>query len=183
MPCDLLRHLARRADVNAPADAGVFALRVLAHAHHVDVRRATVRERRRETRQQPHRPEVDVLVEALTDRENQSGRNSIGHSRKSERAEINRVEAREPLEAVLVQHPVLLQVVLASPRQLGERQRGVSALRRRFEHRHPRRNHFLPDAVARNYRDLVHDAHIPGGVKRPSIAVHPPSANRIVPVT
>jgi len=26
-------------------------------------------------------------------------------------------------------------------------------------------------------------AHIPGGVKRPSIAVHPPSAKRIVPVT
>ena len=36
---DLLRHFVRRAAMNAAADAGVLALRVLAHADHVDVRR------------------------------------------------------------------------------------------------------------------------------------------------
>ena len=74
----LLRHLVRRADVDASADAGVLALGVLAHADHVDVARAAVGERRGEPGEQPHRPQVDVLIEPLADGEDQRRRDVIG---------------------------------------------------------------------------------------------------------
>src|SRR5437660_7983463 len=57
----------RRTGVHAAADAGVLAFRVLADADHVDVRRAAVGERRGETRQEPHRTEVHVLIESLAE--------------------------------------------------------------------------------------------------------------------
>ena len=68
----LLGHLVRRAAMDAAADARVLAFGVLAHADHVDVGRAAVRERRGEAGQQPHRPQVDVLIEALAERQDQS---------------------------------------------------------------------------------------------------------------
>ena len=76
----LLGHFVRRADVQAAADAGVLALGVLAHADHVDVGGAAVGERRGDARQQPHRPQVHVLVEALAQRQDQlPDRDVIGH--------------------------------------------------------------------------------------------------------
>ena len=50
----------------------------------------------------------------------------IGHARRADRAEVDGVELREPLEAVLVHHPPMLQVVVAAPRQLGERERDAA---------------------------------------------------------
>ena len=57
----LLGKLVWRARVQPSADAAVLALRVLAHADHVDVRGAAVGQRRGDAGQQPHRPQVDVL--------------------------------------------------------------------------------------------------------------------------
>ena len=56
---------------SAAADAGVLALGVLAHADHVDVGRAASASGDVEAGQQPHRPQVDVLLEALPQRQDQ----------------------------------------------------------------------------------------------------------------
>ena len=53
------------AAAQATADAGVLALRVFAHADHVDLGRALADERARDAWQQAHRAEIDILVEAL----------------------------------------------------------------------------------------------------------------------
>src|SRR3954452_7863656 len=66
---DLLRDLVRGAAVNAAAHARVFTLRVLAHAYHVDIGGAAAGQRRRQTCKQPHRPQIDVLIEPLADSE------------------------------------------------------------------------------------------------------------------
>ena len=113
----LLRHFVRRADVNAAAEARVFAFGVFADAHHVDVRGAAVGERRGQAGQQAHRPQVHVLVEALADRQDQiPDGDVIGHRRRADRAEIDRVERGQPLEPVLVHHPAVPRVVARSPR-------------------------------------------------------------------
>ena len=89
----LLGHLVRRADVHAPAEPGVLPFGVLAHADHVDICRRPVRERRGDTGQEPHRPQVDVLLEALAQRQDQlPDRDVIGHARVANRAEIDRLE-------------------------------------------------------------------------------------------
>src|SRR5205823_6543237 len=59
----------RRTDMHAAADAGVLALRILADADHVDVGWTSVGKRRSETRQEPHRAEVHVLIEPLAERQ------------------------------------------------------------------------------------------------------------------
>jgi hypothetical protein len=72
----------------------------------------------------------------------------VGHAGRAERAEIDGVELRQPLEAVLVQHPLMLQVVLASPRQRCERHGDGAAARRFLDCGDSRRDHFFADAVA-----------------------------------
>ena len=80
----LLGDFVRRADVDAAAEPGVLALGVLAHADHVDVGRRAVRERRRQAGKQPHRPQVDVLLKALAQRQQQiPHRDVIGNRRRS----------------------------------------------------------------------------------------------------
>ena len=76
---------------------------------------AAVRERGGEAGQQPHRPQVDVLIEPLTDAEQQVGGDSIRHGRRADRAEIDRVERREPSHAVLVHHALVLHDSIRSP--------------------------------------------------------------------
>ena len=152
---DLLRDLVRRAAMDAAADARVLALGVLAHAHHVDLRGTAVRERRREPVEEPHRPQVHVLIEPLADREDQRRGNAVGHAGRADRAEVDRVVRRKLLEPVLRHHAAVLQIVIAAPRQLGERNRHVGSVRRPVNRRHPRGNHFFSDAVARNHRDRV----------------------------
>ena len=55
---------------------------------------------------QPHRPQVDVLIEALPDRQDQlPDRDVIRHRRIADRAEVDRVELLQPIEPVVVHHP------------------------------------------------------------------------------
>ena len=102
---------------------------------------------------QPHRPQVHVLLEHLAQRQNHvAGGNVVGHRRRADGAEIDGVELGQLLERVLVEHALMLQVELASPRKVGERQADVAAARHRLERRHARWNHFAADPVARNHR-------------------------------
>jgi len=55
-----------------PADAGIFALGVLADAHHVDLAGALVAQWAGDAAQQLDRPQVDVLVERLADGQQQA---------------------------------------------------------------------------------------------------------------
>ncbi len=150
----LLRDLAIGADVDASADARVLAFGVFADAHHVDVRRAAIGQRRRQSRQQPHRPQVHVLLEALANGENQRRRRAVGNAWRADRAEIDRIERRQALEAVGVHHPAVLFVELAAPGKLGERERHVAAARGGLERGDAGRNDFAADAVAGDDRDL-----------------------------
>ncbi len=50
------------AGVEAAADLGVLPFGILAHDPHVDVAWISIAKRRRYPRQQPHRPQVDVLI-------------------------------------------------------------------------------------------------------------------------
>src|SRR5262249_31069730 len=67
----LFRSLVGRAYVNAAAETRVLALGIFADAHHVDVGAAAVGERRREAGEEPHRPQVDVLLKTLAQRKQQ----------------------------------------------------------------------------------------------------------------
>ena len=57
-----------KANVHPAADSRVLALRVLAHANHVDVARPLVSEWTSHAGKQLDRAQVDVEVEALADR-------------------------------------------------------------------------------------------------------------------
>ena len=150
------RHFVRRADVHAAADARVLALGVLAHADHVDVGRRAVRERRGQAGQQPHRPQVHVLLEALPERQQQIPHGDvIGNCRRSDRAEIDGVERRgrsKPSSSII--RPCL-EVVVAAPGQLGELDGDAGARDRGFDGRKPGGDDFFADAVAGDDRDLV----------------------------
>ena len=63
--------LAGMALMRAAADAGVLALGVLAHEHHVDIAGRTAGERARHALEQPHGTDVGPQVEALADRQQQ----------------------------------------------------------------------------------------------------------------
>ena len=87
--------------MHAPADAGIFALGVLAHDHPVELRPRHVAQRARDARQDAGRPHVGVLVERLADREPQAPqRDVVGHVRRADRAEKDRVVVLDLLEAV-----------------------------------------------------------------------------------
>ena len=61
----------------------------------------------------------------------------------------------ELLEAAVVHHPAVLPVIIAAPRQRGERKRCRRPFRRRLERRDANRNDFLADAVTRDDGNLV----------------------------
>ena len=101
-------------------------------------------ERRVDARQQPHRPQVDVLLEALAERKDQlARRNVIRHARIADRAQVDGVELAHLLEPVGVHHPAVPQVEIASPRKLGEIAAEVPLRRRHLHHLDAGGNDFL----------------------------------------
>ena len=112
----LHRHLVFGALVEPAADRGIFALVVLAHDVEIDVAGRAVLQRRVDTGQQPHRPQVDVLLEAAADRDQQPPqRDVVGHAGIADRAEKDRVVEAQLVEPVLRHHPAGLGVGLAAP--------------------------------------------------------------------
>jgi hypothetical protein len=189
----LLGHLVRRAAVQPSADAAVLALRILAHADHVDIFGAAARERRRDAWQQPHRPQIHPLSEPLTQRQDQlTRRDVIGDTRIADRAEINRVERHQPIDAVVVHHAPVLQVVIAPPRDLRELADEVALFGGEIQDVDAGRDHFLADSVTRDhcYAISLHLMILPRKASTPTnpipAAINPDSvgsSHRYVPAT
>ena len=126
--------------------------------------------------QQPHRTQIDVLIEALSNREDQlPHRHVIRHRRVADRAEIDRVEILEAIEGIRVHHRSRAAIELAAPGKVGELERVRFAANGAAQDVDAGGDHLLADPVAGDHCD-VECFHIPGGVKRPSCASHPPSA-------
>ena len=107
--------------VQPRARTGVFALRVLADERHVDVLGLDADERTRRAGQELHRAHVHVLVETMADFEQQFPEGDVvRHAGESDRAEEDRVELRKRLQSVFGHHAARLQVVFASPWEMGE---------------------------------------------------------------
>ena len=142
----------------APADRRILAFGVLAHDPEVDVARLAARERRRHARHQPHRAQIDVLVELAPEQDQRAPqRDVVRHLRRpADRAEEDRVMLADLLLPVLRHHAVVLGVVVVG----GEIEPVLphleaELLRHRFQRAHAFRHDLLADAVARNDGDAV----------------------------
>ena len=92
---DVGRDLLRQAAMDAAADAGIFALGILAHDHPVELGPGDMAQRAGDARQDAGRPHIGVLIERLADREPQAPqRDVVGHVGRADRAEIDRVVVR-----------------------------------------------------------------------------------------
>ena len=101
------------------ADRRVLAFVVLAHDPEVDVAGLAAGERRADPGHQPHRPQVDVLLELPADRDQQAPeRDVIGHVRKADRAEKDRVVVADLREPVVRHHRAGGTIAFAAPRKV-----------------------------------------------------------------
>ena len=106
-------------------------------------------ERRRDAGQQSHRAQVDPLSEALAQRQDQLTRGDVvGHPRIADGAEIDRVELHQAIDAVVVHHATVLEVVVASPRNLRELATEAALLGGQVQDFDAGGHDFLADAVA-----------------------------------
>ena len=64
--------LVRQAAMRAPALPGIFAFRILAHDHPVELAAVNAAQRTGDARQNARRPDIGVLVERLADRQPQA---------------------------------------------------------------------------------------------------------------
>ncbi len=88
---DIHADLDRQPPMRTTADAGIFALAVLAHDHPVDGTAELRPQRARQAGQQARRPDVGVLIEALADGEAQTPeRDVVGQIGVADRAEVDR---------------------------------------------------------------------------------------------
>ncbi len=144
-----------QAAVRAAAAAGILALGVLAHDHPVD--RLPAAQRAPDARQQPRGPHVGVLVEALADRQAQPPqRQVVGHVGRADRAEEDGVERLEPLEPALGYVMAVLEVVVAAPREMLDRETESAVAGGEYlQHFQPGRDDFDADAVAGDGCDSV----------------------------
>src|SRR5947209_6764404 len=151
------RHLVRCISLEAPADAGVFAFGVLANAEHVDGLRRAIAERRWDAVQNAHGSQVDVLVEALPDREQESAKaHVVGHGWKPDGAEIDRVMIGEDLQSVGRHHHAVFQVVGAGPGQIGGSNRETTRdLASPAHHLEPSRDDLRANAISGNAGEPV----------------------------
>ena len=143
---------------HAAADGGIFALGVLAHHPEIDIAGLAVGERRRHARHQPHRAQIDVLVELAPEFDQRAPqRNVIGDFRgPADRAEIDRVVLADLRLPVLRHHlAVLLVIVPGREIEMIEMHGDAVLFRRRLQHAQALRHHFLADAVAGNDRDPI----------------------------
>ena len=99
-------HLALGAGEHAAADRRIFALGVLAHHPEVDVAGLAVGERRRHAGHQPHRAQIDVLVELAAEQDERAPqRDVVGDFRRpADRAEEDRVVLADLVLPVVRHH-------------------------------------------------------------------------------
>jgi hypothetical protein len=150
------RHLAVGAGVEAAADLRVLALDVLAHDHEVDVAGLLAGERALHPVEQAHGPQVHVLVEVAADGDEQAPeRDVVGHGGPADRAQEDRLEGPQPLDAVLGHHATKALEALAAPGELLELEADPEAAADGLERAQALGHHLLADPVARDHRDLV----------------------------
>ena len=114
--------------------------------------------------QQAHRPQIDVLLKAPANGNQQAPeRHVVGHAGVAHRAEKNRVVRPKLRESVFRHHPSRLDVGFAAPVELPPRNGKPEAPRGRFDHANAFRNYFVADAIAGNccnlVRSIFHVAH------------------------
>ena len=156
----LHRHFHRRSRKEPAADLGILALVVLAHDVEIDLAGLAVLERRVDAGKQPHRPQIDVLLEVAADRDQQAPqRDMIGHAGISDGAEEDAVHALDLVEPVLRHHRAALGEALAAPIVVLPFEREAVAARRGLEHAHAFRHDFLADPVTGDDGDFVSLGH------------------------
>ena len=150
--------LALGAPEHAAADGGILTFGILPHHPEIDVAGLAIGERRRHAGHQPHRPQIDVLVELAAElNERAPQRDVIGNFRRpADGAEEDRVMAADLVLPVLRHHALVLGVIIVG----GEVEMIVAQLEAEFlggglENAHALRHHLLADAVARNDRDPI----------------------------
>ena len=118
---------------------------------------AAALQRRVDAGQDPRRPHVRVLVEALADLQAQAPeRDVIRDVRIAGRAEQDRVLAAQRIEAVVRHHDAVRAEVVAAPVEgLELEAKGIARCSERFEQPLAGGNDFLADAVARDAGDPI----------------------------
>ncbi len=150
------RDLPLRALEEPAADLRVLTLGVLPHDHEVDVLRRAAGQRRSNARQQAHRPQIHVLVEASADGYQQAPeRHVVRHLGVAHGAEKDGVEGPELLQAVLGHHRTGLKITFAGVGKLGELHGKLEAVGKRLQGPHPFGHDLAADAVAGDQRDTI----------------------------
>src|SRR6266545_2771171 len=145
-----------RPPVEPPADLRVLALVVLAHDQHIDVGGPASGERRPDTVEQTHGTQVDVLVEPAPDRDQEAPeRDVVRHAGEPHRAEEDRLELPEPVEAILGHHAAGLGVALTAPVERRPLDVEAEPPAGGVEDAHALGDDFLADPVAGNRRDTM----------------------------
>ena len=154
---DVGRDLYRETAMDAPADARIFAFRVFAYDHPVEFRTVHAPQRAGYPWQNTSRANVGVLVERLADRESEAPQaDVIGHVRRADRAEIDRVMVLDLLATIRRHHEPGLAISVGAPIELIEVPfHPALALGDRLQDFEASRNDLLPDAVAGNDRDPI----------------------------
>ena len=147
------RHLDRLLELGAleraPADRGILALVVLAHDEVVDVAGLAVGERRFEAVEEPHGAQVDVLLEAAADRDQQAPqRDVVGHAGPADGAQIDGVVLGDLVEPVGRHHGAGLGEALARPVEMVPGVVDAEAGADRLQHADALGHHLVADAVA-----------------------------------
>src|SRR5205807_6611862 len=116
--------------------------------------RAAAGERGVRAGEEPDRAQVDVLAEAAADRDQEAPeRDVVGHARKSDGAEVDRVEAPKLVESVRRHHAAGRRVGLAAPVEGGPVELEVEAAGGGVEDPSSLRHDLPADPVAGNDRD------------------------------
>ena len=145
-------HFVRLAFVQPRAAAGVFALAVLADEGHVDILRLRVLQRAGRAPQQPDRPQVNILVKAFADFQQQPPQGDmVRHAGSAHRAEVDGVELLQLFDAVIIHHLSVLQVEIAAPGELRPFETEAAVERsHRVEHFDPFGDYLRADSVSGN---------------------------------
>jgi hypothetical protein len=141
-----------------PADRRIFALGVLAHDPEIDVAGFSSGQRRRHARHQPHRPQVDVLVELAPEQNQRAPQRDVirNFRRPADRTEEDRVMAADLLLPVLRHHPLVLFVIVPRGKiEMIHLQRETELGRGLFQNAHALRHGLLADTVAGDDRNAV----------------------------
>ena len=85
----------------------------------------------------------------------------VGNARKSDGAEIDRIEFAQLLEAVLRHHPAGVGVALTAPIEGRPGDFEIVGYSRGFKHTNPLWNDLTADPIARNYGNLISHANKP----------------------